>query len=139
MTHRRALLVSLAFAALFAAGYSMLAPQGLRGWGSIEIVDISPGERDGQSIRIYINYRTPGARFGSRYLLGIVTRSDNCDASVEWKSGYRAEYSQGEHVEILVLSPVCPADDYEMTVVLRNVLDQEIARDTMRFSVPPSP
>ena len=43
MTHRRALLAALAFAVLFAAGYSLLAPQDARGWWSIELVDISLG------------------------------------------------------------------------------------------------
>ena len=39
----------------------------------------------------------------------------------------------------MIISPVCPADDYELTVVLINLRSQEIARDTMRFSVPASP
>ena len=48
-------------------------------------------------------------------------------------------YGQGDRVERLALSKVCPADDYEMTAVLVNLRLQEIARDTIRFSVPASP
>ena len=69
MTHRRALLVALAVAVLFAAGYSLLAPHVARGWGSIELVDISTRARDGQGIEIATTLRFPEARFGVSYSL----------------------------------------------------------------------
>ena len=141
MTHRRALLVALAVALLFAAGYSMLAPQGARGWGSIEIVDISTGERDEESITIYYTLRFPGARFGVSYKFIVVITSAQCGVVADALSDTRRWYGQGELKERLTLSggPVCAADDYEMSVTLANLHAQAVARDTMRFSVPSSP
>ena len=138
MTHRRALLVALAFAVLFVAGYSILAPQGARGWGSIEIVDISH-ESDDQGLEIDLTLRFPGARLGVGYRFASRITSAQCGIDLETLSSRRREYGQGDRVERMVLSKVCPADDYEVTVILVGLRNQEIARDTMRFSVPSSP
>ena len=139
MTHRRVLLVVLAVAALFAAGYSLLAPQDLRGWGSIEIVDISIREGDGQGIEIAATLRFPGARFGAVYRFAVRVMSEQCGIDVQATSDERVDYWQGDLVERIRLSPVCAADDYQMIVVLVSLRLQELARDTMRFSVPSSP
>ena len=136
MTHRRALVVALVCAVLFAAGHYALAPHGAREWGSIEIVDISTGERDDLGIAVSITLRFPGARFGVGYRLAFAITSAQCGIDLETLTDMGREYWQGDLVEKLVISPVCPADDYELTVVLFGLRGQEIARDTMRFSVP---
>ena len=138
MTHRRAILVALVVAVLFAAGYSLLAPQDARGWGSIEIVDVSPGERDERGVPIYFTLRFPGARFGVLFRFGVEVTSAQCGVKGTGESGLRRQYWQGDLVEKLVL-PACAADDYELTAVLFGNRGIEIARDTMRFSVPSSP
>lgn len=140
MTHRRALLAALAFAVLFAVSYSVLAPQGQRGWGSIEIVDISPRESDDRDSAVYnVTLRFPGARFGVIFRFLVLVTSAQCGFDAEMSSDRRQEYLQGDLVERVVLSPVCAADDYDMTVGLFGRRDQYIAQDTMRFSVPSSP
>ena len=136
MTHRRALLVALAVAALFVAGYSILAPQGLRGWGSIEIVDISP-ERDAEGTEIYITMRFPGARFGVSYRLAFKVTSAQCGIDAQLFSDRGRSYGEGDVVERLDFPSLAwPADDYELTIVLVGLGNRVIARDTMRFSVP---
>ena len=68
MTHRRALLVALAFAVLFAGGLLAAGAPGRAGWGSVEIVDISTGEsRRGGHRNIDYHPAVPGRRFGVFY------------------------------------------------------------------------
>ena len=139
MTHRRALLAALAFAVLFAAGYSMLVPHGERGRGDIEIVDVSTREIDDGKVEISATLRFPGARFGTKFSLDFAVTSAQCGVDVAITKDRRRNYGQDDIVEKAVLSPICAADDYELTVVVDGSRAQEIARDTMRFSVPPSP
>ena len=139
MTHSRALLVALACAVLFAAGYSMLVPHGARGWGSIEIVDISVTERSEEGVELSIAMRFPGAQLGAVYRFLVEVRSPQCEIIFGTLSSERREYGQGDRVESVVVSPECAADDYEMVLRLIGVRGQDIARDTMRFSVPASP
>lgn len=138
MTHRRALLVALAVAVLFAAGYSVLVPQGARGWGSIEIVDVSPAEKNDRGVPIYFTLRFPGARLGVVFKFEVEVTSARCGVKGTGESGMLRHYLQGDRVEKLVL-PACAADDYELTVVLFRNRGIEVARDTMPFSVPSSP
>ena len=139
MTHRRALLVSLACAVLFAAGYSLLAPQGARGWGSVEIADIRTEQRVDRGVDIVITIRLPGVSLGMTYRLGFLIISEQCGYDAELASGQLVKYGLGERVERILLPSPCAADDYELTVGLFDLTRQEIARDTMRFSVPASP
>ena len=135
MTQRRTLLVALAVAVLFATGYSVLAPQGARGWGSIEIVDVSTVERD-EGVHVFVSMRFPGVPFGILFTpVGQLT-SAQCGVEAAAQMDDRRRYYGGDVVERLVLSPACPADDYELTIVLVGLGARVIARDTMRFSVP---
>ena len=106
MTHQRALLVALAVAALFAAGYSMLAPHGARGWGSVEIVDISH-ESDEQGLEVDLTLRFPEARLGVGYRFASRITSAQCGIDLETLSPRRREYGQGDRVERMVLSKIC--------------------------------
>ncbi len=74
-------------------------------------------------------------QFGVYYKLAFAITSAQCEIEVRTLTKTRRYYGQGVLEERLTLSPACAADDYEMTVVFR-LRGQEIARDTMRFSVP---
>ena len=96
-------------------------------------------DRDGATLWggwvVWWTGQAPTVRHPLQVAVGVT--SAQCGIDAETSSGRRRNYWQGDLVERLVISPVCAADDYEMTVGLFGLRGIETAPDTMRFSVIP--